>query len=152
MSTGAHERSIENQLHRIKAYAAQRNMEIIEIFTDAGVSTRSVKHRENRKRMIATVEAGKAAFKCILAYDVSRWGRLEAYDEAGYYESVCTRAGIAVHYCAEPPKNADITVSDMFESMRKFMAEKHRRKRPSKRSKTPVRVNSPTSRGAWSRA
>jgi DNA invertase Pin-like site-specific DNA recombinase len=44
--------------------------------------------------MIAEVEGGKADFKCILAYDVSRWGRFQDADESGYYEYICKRAGI----------------------------------------------------------
>jgi hypothetical protein len=36
--------------------------------------------------MIDVVESGGADFKCILAYDVSRWGRFQDADESGYYE------------------------------------------------------------------
>ena len=84
MSTEHQQYSTENQLDRIKEYAARRNMEIIEVFTDAGKSGLNVKGRESLQRMIATVEAGNAAFKCILAYDVSRWGRFQDADESAY--------------------------------------------------------------------
>jgi hypothetical protein len=66
-----------------------------------GKSGLSMKGRESLRQMIAEVETGKAEFRGILAYDISRWGRFQDADESGYYEYICKRAGIAVSYCAE---------------------------------------------------
>ena len=49
--------------------------------------------------------AGGPDYKCILVYDISRWGRFQDADESAYYEYLCQRAGIAVHYCAEQFEN-----------------------------------------------
>ena len=98
MSTEHQQYSTDNQLDRIKEYAARRGMEIVRVFADEGKSGLSVKHRESLQRMIAEVESGSAEFRNILAYDVSRWGRFQDADESGYYEYICKRAGIAVHY------------------------------------------------------
>jgi DNA invertase Pin-like site-specific DNA recombinase len=97
MSTEHQQYSTENQLDRIKEYAAKRQMAIVRVFADEGKSGLSVKGRESLRGMIAEVEAGKADFKGILAYDVSRWGRFQDADESGYYEYICKRAGIGVH-------------------------------------------------------
>src|SRR5688572_28384299 len=94
MSTEHQQYSTENQLDRIKEYAARRGMNIVRIFADEGKSGHSVKARESLRQMIAVVEGGKAEFQCILAYDVSRWGRFQDADESGYYEYICKRAGV----------------------------------------------------------
>ena len=47
----------------------------------------------------------RADFSAILVYDVSRWGRFQDADESAYYEYICKRAGITVHYCAEQFEN-----------------------------------------------
>ena len=132
MSTEHQQYSTENQLDRIKEYAAKRNMEIIEVFTDAGKSGLNVKGRESLQRMIATVESGKAAFKCILAYDVSRWGRFQDADESGYYEYICKRAGINVHYCAEQFENDGSPTSNIIKSVKRSMAGEYSRELSSK--------------------
>ena len=77
MSTEHQQYSTENQLDRIKEYAARRGIEIVRVFEDAGKSGLSVRGRESLQKMIAEVETGNADFKCILAYDVSRWGRFQ---------------------------------------------------------------------------
>ena len=55
-----------------------------------------MKGRESLRGMIAEVENGKADFKAILAYDVSRWGRFQDADESGYYEYICKRAEMCI--------------------------------------------------------
>ncbi len=44
------------------------------------------------------VQNGQADFQAILVYDISRWGRFQDADESAYYEYLCKRAGIEVHY------------------------------------------------------
>ena len=88
MSTEHQQYSTENQLDRIKEYAARRGMAIVRIFADEGKSGLSLKGRESLRQMIAEVETGKAEFKGILAYDISRWGRFQDADESGCLNSV----------------------------------------------------------------
>jgi len=122
MSTEHQQYSTENQLDRIKEYAARRGMEIVQVFADEGKSGLSIKGRESLRRMIAEVEAGQTRFKAILAYDVSRWGRFQDADESGYYEYICKRAGIAVHYCAEQFENDGSPTSNIIKSVKRSMA------------------------------
>lgn len=127
MSTEHQQYSTENQLDRIKEYAARRGMEIVRVFADEGKSGLSVKGRESLRRMITEVEAGRTDFKGILAYDVSRWGRFQNADESGYYEYICTRAGIAVHYCAEQFENDGSPTSNIIKSVKRSMAGEYSR-------------------------
>jgi DNA invertase Pin-like site-specific DNA recombinase len=127
MSTEHQQYSTENQLDRIKEYAARRGMEIVRVFADEGKSGLSVKGRESLRGMIAEVEQGKADFKAILAYDVSRWGRFQDADESGYYEYICKRAGINVHYCAEQFENDGSPTSNIIKSVKRSMAGEYSR-------------------------
>jgi len=127
MSTEHQQYSTENQLDRIKEYAARRGMEIVRVFADEGKSGLSAKNREGLKGMLAEVESGKAGFKFILAYDVSRWGRFQDADESGYYEYICKRAGIIVHYCAEQFENDGSPTSNIIKSVKRSMAGEYSR-------------------------
>lgn len=127
MSTEHQQYSTENQLDRIKEYASRRGMEIVKVFADEGKSGLSLKGRESLRMMIAEVESGAAEFRCILAYDVSRWGRFQDADESGYYEYICKRAGIAVHYCAEQFENDGSPTSNIIKSVKRSMAGEYSR-------------------------
>ena len=127
MSTEHQQYSTENQLDRIREYASRRGMEIVKIFADEGKSGLSLKGRESLRQMIAEVEAGNAQFKAILAYDISRWGRFQDADESGYYEYICKRAGISVHYCAEQFENDGSPTSNIIKSVKRSMAGEYSR-------------------------
>src|SRR5476651_2395826 len=132
MSTEHQQYSTENQLDRIKEYAARRGMEIVRVFADEGKSGLSAKNRDGLRRMIAEVETGKAEFRAILAYDVSRWGRFQDSDESGFYEYICKRAGIMVHYCAEQFENDGSPTSNIIKSVKRSMAGEYSRELSSK--------------------
>jgi DNA invertase Pin-like site-specific DNA recombinase len=100
-STDRPQYSTEHQLDRIREFAAGRGMEIIRVFADEGEKSLRRRSRENLRQLIAEVATGQPGFKGILVYDVSRWGRFQDAGESGYYEYLCQRAGITVHYCAE---------------------------------------------------
>lgn len=127
MSTEHQQYSTENQQDRIREYAARRGMVIVRVFADEGKSGLSIRGRESLRQMIADVESGKADFKAILAYDVSRWGRFQDADESGYYEYICKRAGISVHYCAEQFENDGSPTSNIIKSVKRSMAGEYSR-------------------------
>jgi DNA invertase Pin-like site-specific DNA recombinase len=127
MSTEHQQYSTENQLDRIKEFAALRGMEVVRIFSDEGKSGLSVKQREGLQRMIGEVESGNAIFQCILAYDVSRWGRFQDADESAYFEYICRRAGIAVHYCAEQFENDGSPTANIIKGVKRSMAGEYSR-------------------------
>jgi DNA invertase Pin-like site-specific DNA recombinase len=110
MSTDHQKYSTENQLDTIRRYAEQRGFEIIRIFEDSGRSGLRIDDRDGLQLLMREVQSGSADFQAILVYDVSRWGRFQDADEGAYYEHLCSRAGIRVHYCGEQFDN-DGTIS-----------------------------------------
>jgi DNA invertase Pin-like site-specific DNA recombinase len=104
VSTEQQKYSIENQAAAIAAYAARRNISIVRTYSDRRSGVRIV-GRDGLKQLIQDVQRGHTNFNCILVYDVSRWGRFQDVDESGYYEFICRRAGINIHYCADEFEN-----------------------------------------------
>jgi len=122
MSTDHQKYSTENQSEANRLYAEFRRMEIIRRYVDEGKSGLTFERRRSLQRLISDVQSGTADFKVILVYDVSRWGRPQDPDEAAYYEFMCKRAGIAVHYCAEPFENDGSALATLSKNMKRWMA------------------------------
>ena len=127
MSTDHQQFSTENQSDAIRAYAERRGMVIVRTYADDGKSGLSVHGREAIQRLIEDVSSGKADFSVILVYDVSRWGRFQDADESAYYEYICRRAGIDVHYCAEQFENDGSPVATMAKGFKRWMAGEYSR-------------------------
>lgn len=127
MSTEHQQYSIENQGDAILEYAARRGMTIVRKYADAGKSGLRIDGREALQRLIADVQTGKADFTAILVYDVSRWGRFQDADESAYYEYICRRAGIGVHYCAEQFDNDGSPVATIVKGVKRAMAGEYSR-------------------------
>jgi DNA invertase Pin-like site-specific DNA recombinase len=132
MSTEHQQYSTENQADIIRAYAAARGIEIVKTYADEGRSGLRLDGRDALKALISDVETGRADFKMILVYDVSRWGRFQDADESAYYEYICKRAGIAVHYCAEQFENDGSPVSTIVKGVKRAMAGEYSRELSSK--------------------
>ena len=127
MSTEHQKYSTENQGDAIRAYAAQRGIEIVQTYADQGKSGLSLDGRDALKRLIDDVQNGRANFKTILVYDVSRWGRFQDADESAYYEYICKRTGISVQYCAEQFENDGSPVSTIVKGVKRAMAGEYSR-------------------------
>jgi DNA invertase Pin-like site-specific DNA recombinase len=127
MSTDHQKYSTANQSDTIRTYAARRNMEIVRTYADEGKSGLSLDRRDALKKLIEDVQSGIADFKAILVYDVSRWGRFQDADESAYYEYICKRAGIGVHYCAEQFDNDGSPLSAIIKSIKRAMAGEYSR-------------------------
>jgi len=127
MSTDHQKYSTENQLETIRRYAEQRGFEISEIFEDSGRSGLKVDGRDGLQQLMQAVQSGSAKFSAILVYDVSRWGRFQDADEGAYYEHVCSRAGIRVHYCGEQFDNDGSIGSVLLKSVKRVMAGEYSR-------------------------
>jgi DNA invertase Pin-like site-specific DNA recombinase len=127
MSTEHQQYSTENQGEVIRQYAERRGMIIVRTYTDAGKSGLRIDGRDALKQLIHDVETGKADFSAILVYDVSRWGRFQDADESAYYEYICRRAKIEVHYCAEQFENDGSPVSTIVKGVKRAMAGEYSR-------------------------
>jgi DNA invertase Pin-like site-specific DNA recombinase len=127
MSTEHQQYSTENQRQVIQDYARSRGMSIIRTYTDAGKSGLTIDGRDALKQLIKDVESGGADFSVILVYDVSRWGRFQDADESAYYEYICRRAKIEVHYCAEQFENDGSPISTIVKGVKRAMAGEYSR-------------------------
>jgi DNA invertase Pin-like site-specific DNA recombinase len=127
MSTEHQQYSTENQRQVIQDYAQSRGMSIVRTYTDAGKSGLRIDGRDALKQLIKDVESGGTDFSVILVYDVSRWGRFQDADESAYYEYICRRAKIEVHYCAEQFENDGSPISTIVKGVKRAMAGEYSR-------------------------
>ena len=127
MSTEHQQYSTENQEAAIRSYADARNFVIVRTYADEGKSGLRIEGRNALKQLINDVETGTADFEAILVYDVSRWGRFQDADESAYYEYICRRANIAVHYCAEQFENDGSPVATIVKGVKRAMAGEYSR-------------------------
>ncbi len=127
MSIDLQKYSTENQVEAIRRYAEQRGFEICRIYEDAGRSGLKVDGRDGLQRLISDVQSQAPDFEVILVYDVSRWGRFQDADEAAYYEHLCSRAGIRVHYCGEQFDNDGSIGSILLKNVKRVMAGEYSR-------------------------
>src|SRR5580693_2345665 len=132
MSTEHQQYSTSNQMDVIRDFAKRRGMQITKDYSDAGKSGLNIQGREALAQMIKDVQDGKVNFSNILVYDVSRWGRFQDADESAYYEYICRRAGVAVHYCAEQFENDGSPVSTIVKGVKRAMAGEYSRELSSK--------------------
>ncbi len=127
MSTEHQRYSTENQAEAIAHYAERRGLQVVRTYADEGKSGLRLDGRDALKRLIDDVQASRADFSTILVYDVSRWGRFQDADESAYYEYICRRAGISVHYCAEQFENDGSPVSTIVKGVKRAMAGEYSR-------------------------
>ncbi len=127
MSTEHQQYSIENQEAAIAQYAEKRGFEIVCTYADVAKSGLDLAHRPGLRQMLADVVSTQPRYVAILVYDVSRWGRFQDADESAYYEFLCKKAGVRVHYCAEPFPNDDTTTSALLKTLKRVMAGEYSR-------------------------
>lgn len=121
------EYSIEHQQRVIRDFAQRRGMTIVHTYADAGKSGLHIRGRDGLRQLIHDVQSGRPNFQAVLVYDVSRWGRFQDTDESAYYEYLCRRARIAVHYCAEEFENDGSPVSTIIKIVKRAMAGEYSR-------------------------
>lgn len=102
-------------------------MIVVRTYADAGKSGLRIDGRDALKQLIQDVETGRADFNAILVYDVSRWGRFQDADESAYYEYICRRAKIDVHYCTEHFENDGSPISTIVKGVKRAMAGEYSR-------------------------
>lgn len=96
------EYSPDSQLKRIREYAAKEGYQIPEefVFYDDGISGRSVKKRDDFKRMIAIAIEKTHPFDKIYVWKFSRFARNQ--EEAIVYKSLLSKHNISVVSVSEP--------------------------------------------------
>jgi DNA invertase Pin-like site-specific DNA recombinase len=132
MSTEHQQYSTSNQMDAIREYAKRRGLDIVQEYSDEGKSGLNIQGRDSLAQMIQDVADGKANYSSILVYDVSRWGRFQDADESAYYEYICRKSGVSVHYCAEQFENDGSPVSTIVKGVKRAMAGEYSRELSSK--------------------
>jgi len=127
MSTEDQQYSIANQEAAIQTYAKGHGYIVVSTYADAGKSGVEIKHRQELRRLLSDVVSGRAKYRAILVYDVSRWGRFQDVDEAAHYEFLCKSAGVPVRYCAEQFDNDGSLPSSMMKALKRTMAAEYSR-------------------------
>ncbi len=110
--------SASDQMDVIREYAKRHGMLIVKEYSDEGKSGLNIQDRESMAQMIRDVKSGQINFSVILLLDVSRWGRFQDADESAYYEYLCRRAGVSVHYCAGHPESEGSSASTIIKSVK----------------------------------
>ncbi len=127
MSTEHQQYSTENQSDMIRGYATPHNIDVVRAYTDDGKSGLRLDGRDSLQQLLDDVHSPTRDFDAILVYDVSRWGRFQDMDESAYYEYLCRRAGVAVHYCAEQFENDGSPTSAIIKTLKRVMAGEYSR-------------------------
>jgi DNA invertase Pin-like site-specific DNA recombinase len=127
MSTEHQRYSTQNQANALAKYAQERGMTIVRTFADDGKSGLNLEGRAGLLSLLSEVQSGRADFRAILVYDISRWGRFQDADESGYWEYLCKRAGVAIHYCAEQFANDGSMPSVLLKNLKRTMAGEYSR-------------------------
>lgn len=127
MSTEHQQYSTENQMDAIAHYAETRKMQIVRTYSDEARSGLNIEGRSGLRDLIRDVEGGRADYTAVLVYDVSRWGRFQDVDESAYYEYICKRASVRVHYCAEQFENDGSLSSTLLKTIKRTMAGEYSR-------------------------
>ncbi|MBY3112117.1 recombinase family protein [Rhizobium laguerreae] len=127
MSTDHQKYSTDNQIAVIHRYAEKNGFEITRSYADEGKSGLRLVGRDALQSLLSDVEEGRANYKAILVYDVSRWGRFQDPDEAAEIELRCKRQGILVHYCAEQFENDGSIGSSIIKTVKRAMAGEYSR-------------------------
>ncbi|HVO61934.1 MAG TPA: recombinase family protein [Terriglobales bacterium] len=127
MSTEHQQYSTENQMDTLRRYAEARNMQIIQTYSDEARSGLNIEGRNGLRDLLADVESGRAEYTEVLVYDVSRWGRFQDADESAYYEYICKRGNVRVHYCAEQFENDGSLSSSLLKTIKRTMAGEYSR-------------------------
>jgi len=108
-----------NQMDAIRDYAKRHGMQIVKKYSDEGKSGVNIQARKSLARMIRQVQDGQINFSAVLLYNFSRWGRFQDADESAYYEYICRRAGVSVHYCDEQSESERLSVSTIVKRLKK---------------------------------
>ncbi|MGD0165624.1 MAG: recombinase family protein [Candidatus Sulfotelmatobacter sp.] len=127
MSTEHQNFSLENQTAILRQYAEKHSFSVVKTYVDAGRTGVVLKNRKGLAQLLRDVVQGDQPYRAILVYDVSRWGRFQDTDEAAYYEFLCKRAGVLVHYCAETFSNDATMPSAIMKALKRAMAGEYSR-------------------------
>ena len=122
MSTDHQRYSIANQMAAIEAYCVGNGYALTRIYSDLGKSGLTIDGRPGLKSLVADARSDVFPYVAVIVLVVSRWGRFQNIDEAGWLEHLMRRAGAPVHYCAEAFDNDCSPGAAMVKAIKRAMA------------------------------
>lgn len=127
ISTEHQTHSLTSQMAVIQAYADSHSFELVQTYKDEGRSGLTLQDRPALMQLLNDIITGEHAFRAVLVYDVSRWGRFQDCDEAAHYEFICRRAEVPIHYCAESFQNDNSMATTIIKALKRGMAAEYSR-------------------------
>lgn len=124
-STTKQEQSLDGQQEAIQTFAKAEGFTILRWYTDDGISGSTGDERPEFQRMIEDAR-GKQDFQAVIAYDVSRFGRMDG-DETGYYRHLLRQTGVRILFSNETAANATDEVSEIIRPVLQAQKRKYLR-------------------------
>ncbi len=123
------ENSVLIQRQHTQKFASENGIEIIHEEADEGKSGLIAKRPAFERLFDDWIKNPEAPnFDYVLVYDVSRWGRFQDQDEAGYYTHICTKFDKEVVYTSRGFTSADNQLYSSLEtSLQRYMAAEYSR-------------------------
>jgi len=128
------ENSVAIQQQHARTFANKHKIKIVHEEADEGVSGLQA-NRSGFQNLIQEWILNSTAphFEYVLVYDVSRWGRFQDQDEAGYYEFLCRKSGKQIIYIDQGfPRHGTELTSSLLTSLHRYMAAEYSRQLSSK--------------------
>lgn len=123
------ENSVAIQRGHTERFAQENNIEIIHEEADEGKSGLLANRPAFERLFNDWVENPNAPhFNYVLVYDVSRWGRFQDQDQAGYFVHLCKKHGKEVIYVSRGFVNSENQLFSSLEiSLHRYMAAEYSR-------------------------
>jgi DNA invertase Pin-like site-specific DNA recombinase len=123
------ENSVAIQRQHAQAFAFKNGIEIIHEEADEGKSGLLANRPAFERLFKNWIENTQAPyFTYVLVYDVSRWGRFQDQDQAGYLVHLCKRNGKEVVYISRGfPDDSNPLISSLETSIHRYMAAEYSR-------------------------
>lgn len=123
------ENSVAIQRGHTEKFAFENNIIIIHEEADEGKSGLLANRPAFRRLFTNWIENPDAPkFDYVLVYDVSRWGRFQDQDQAGYFVHLCKKKGIEVIYVSRGfPNSENQLISSLETSIQRYMAAEYSR-------------------------
>lgn len=123
------ENSVAIQRQHVENFARQHHIEIIHEEADEGKSGLLANRPAFERLFKNWIENSEAPqFDYVLVFDVSRWGRFQNQDEAGYFAHICTKHKKRVIYASIGfPTEENNLISSLGISLHRYMAAEYSR-------------------------
>ncbi len=118
--------SVEIQSDQVRKWASERQIEIIQEFSDRGKSGLTAEGRPAFTEMMEWVRT-RNDFTMVLALDVSRWGRFQDLDLSAQYSSECTRYGKDVRYVNLGVENDESPIYPLVVTLERYRSAQYSR-------------------------